>query len=74
MLLLLFNLTANQFLSCGSATTIIHTKIHILHKITHNEYNTQKSNVFPGRGHGGLWGCVMSRIPHCPDNGLINDR
>jgi hypothetical protein len=52
-----------------------HTNTHITqnntqcNKTNKGTMNTFKKNtVIPVTGHGGLWGCEMSRIPRCLDN------
>jgi hypothetical protein len=49
-----------------------HTKPHTNNKghITHNEYTQKKIILVTGLG--GLWGCEMSRIPHCLDSRFID--
>jgi hypothetical protein len=35
--------------------------------------NKCKSIAIPVTGHGGLWSCEMSKIPHCLDNWHTDD-
>jgi hypothetical protein len=37
-----------------------------------SQYKMKRSEAIPVTGHGSLWNCEMSGIPHCLDNRLID--
>jgi hypothetical protein len=48
----------------------IRIRIIIIHSSLQYTNLNLKKNAIPVRGSGGLYGCEMSRIPHCLDNRL----
>jgi hypothetical protein len=50
-------------ISAYKATQTIRDTLHTMN-------TTKKSKAIPVAGRGGLWGCEMSRTPHCPDSQL----